>query len=308
MDKLLYSQKLCKGDLVRLVSPASFPPAEDIVSLKKTLESWGLRCDLGQYVLDQHGYMAGTDANRLHDLNEAFRNPEVRAILTTRGGAGAYRIANDIDFAAVSSDPKPVIGFSDITSIQLALYKYCRLGSIHGCTVGSNAKRSVKQLLTTTDPIKVYRDNSKISALFEVEGRARGRLIGGNLQMLANSIGVYMPSLEGSILFLEYHKAGLGTIDRFLTQLLRSNVLHGVVGVVLGSFESCRGKVDRGYNVIDVLHDTLSKLNVPVLGGINAGHDLIDAKGNYDQYALPLGSIANLDTFDGSLIIEPIVN
>lgn len=307
MDKLLYSPKLCQGDLVRLVSPASYPRAEDIESYKKTLESWGLRCDLGQFALDQHGYMAGTDANRLQDLNEAFRDPEVRAILTTRGGAGAYRIADNIDFAAVLSDPKPLIGFSDITSIQLALYKNCKLGSIHGCIVGNNAKASVKQLLTTNDSIKVYRDNNAVSAAVEIKGRARGRLIGGNLQMFANAIGVYMPSMEGAILFLEYHRAGLGTIDRFLTQLLKSNSLQGVVGVVLGSFEQCRGKIDRGWNIANVLNDRLSKLGVPVLGGINAGHDLTDDKGNHDQYALPLGSIANIDTYDGSLTIEPIV-
>ena len=96
--------------------------------------------------------MAGTDADRLGDLDEAFRDPEVRAIIATRGGAGAYRIADRIDFEAVRADPKPVVGFSDITFLHLALMRHCNLGGIHGCLVGATAQASVRQLLMTDRP------------------------------------------------------------------------------------------------------------------------------------------------------------
>ncbi len=307
--KLLLCPKLNHGDLVRLVSPASYPEQAGVDLYVDILHSWGLRCDIGEHVLDKHGYMAGTDSNRLKDLNSAFKDPEVRAIITTRGGAGAYRIASSIDFSAVQKDPKPLVGFSDITSLHLALYNRCKLGGIHGCLYGARAQASTKKLLMSTEAITLTTDPEAVSASVQMPGKAQGRLIGGNLQMVANSVGVQMPSMHGAILFLEYHRSGLGTIDRFLTQLLDSGSLNGVAGVVLGSFECCRDYTDRGWSVIDVLCDRLRELNVPVLGGLYAGHDLTASDGEFDndQSSIPLGSFATLDADNGSLTIETIM-
>ena len=304
----LRSPKLQAGDLVRLVSPASYPNQAAIDAYINLIESWGLRCDVGPHALAKFGYMAGSDAERLNDLNDAFRNPQVRAIITTRGGAGAYRIADGIDFAAVCADPKPIIGFSDITYLHLSLLKQCQLGGIHGCLVGAKAQASVKRLLMSTQPITLRRDPAAVSATIQFAGQARGRLIGGNLSAVATSVGVRMPSMAGAILFLEDHRvAGLGMVDRHLTQLLRSGVLDGIVGVALGSFEPFRDYTDRGWAIIDVLNDRLGKLGVPVLGGLDAGHNLYDTNGNPDQTALPLGSFATLDTATGTLTLDPIV-
>ena len=233
-NELLLSPKLKSGDLVRLVSPASYPSQSYVNETIEVLKSWGLRCDTGKHVFSKHGYMAGPDANRLEDLNNAFRDPQVRAVICTRGGAGAYRIAEDIDFPAVRSDPKPLVGFSDITSLHLSLLHHCQLGSIHGSLTGTLAERSVKQLLMSTDPLTLRSDPTAVSAAVNFSGKATGPLIGGNLQMVATSIGVNLPSLSGAILFLEYHRTGLGTIDRYLTQLWRSGALDGIVGVALG--------------------------------------------------------------------------
>jgi len=304
---LLRSPKLQEGDLVRLVSPASYPPKSDISTTINLLESWGLRCDTGNHILDECGYMAGSDTDRLEDLNGAFRDPEVRAIITTTGGAGAYRIADDINFSSVRSDPKPLIGFSDITNLHLVLQKHCKLGGIHGCPWGNKARRSIKQLLMSTDSITLHSDPDAVSASVQFAGKAQGHLIGGNLQALANAVGVRMPIMKGAILFLEYHRAGLGTADRYLTQLLRSGALNEVVGVVLGSFECYRDYIDRGWGITDVLNDRLASLNVPVLGGIYAGHDLTDENGDTDQYAVPLGAQAILDVCEGSLTVESIM-
>ncbi len=252
--------------------------------------------------------MAGADADRLDDLNDAFRDPEVRAIVATRGGAGAYRIADQIDFAAVRADPKPLVGFSDITYLHLSLLQHCRLGGIHGCLVGETAQASVRQLLMTTDPIVLRRVPGAVSAAAEVPGTARGRLIGGNLASLATSVGVRMPSMSGAILFLEDQRVvGLGTIDRQLTQLVSSGVLDGIVGIALGSFEGFRGYSDRGWTLADVLADRLGGLGVPVLGGLFAGHDLISSSETPDQTAVPLGSLATIDTTDGTLTVDPVV-
>jgi len=299
---------LVKGDLVRLVSPASFPDPEEVRKQISILESWGLHCDTGQYVLSQRGYMAGHDSERLDDLNDAYRDPRVRAVIATRGGAGAYRIADDIDFNAVCQDPKPLIGFSDITSLHLALYKNCAIGNIHGCLYGEKATRTVRHLLMGTEPLTLCRDLNTVSAKVIFPGTAKGRLVGGNLQTLANSVGIRMPDMRGAILFLEHHRiGGLGIVDRCITQLLRSGALDGIVGVVLGSFEGLRDHVDRSWNVVDVLNDRLGGLNIPVLGGIYAGHNLSDENENPDQYSFPLGSTAVMEAERGSLTVEPIV-
>lgn len=304
---LLLAPKLKPGDLVRLVSPASYPDQPHIDNYIETLESWGLRCDVGDNVLGKEGYMAGTDAERLNDLNKAFRDPEVRAVIATRGGAGAYRIADDIDFEAVRSDPKLLVGFSDITFLHLSLLTHGHVGGIHGCLNGDVAQRSTKQLLMTTDPITLVSNSTAVSAAVKVEGQATGPIIGGNLQSVSTSVGVRMPSMIGAILFLEYHRKGLGTVDRYLTQLLRSGTLDGIAGVALGSFECGRDYSDRGWSIADVLHDRLGALNVPVLGGIDSGHDLLDHHGNSNFSAIPLGSVASLDTYAGTITIESVV-
>ncbi|MCP3880178.1 MAG: LD-carboxypeptidase [Sulfitobacter sp.] len=307
-DRPLVPPRIRPGDRVRLVSPASFPDQASVDACLATLEAWGLRGEVAPHALDEWGYMAGCDADRLEDLNDAFRDPDVRAIVATRGGAGAYRIADQIDFAAVQADPKPLVGFSDITYLHLSLLQRCNLGGIHGCLVGSTAQASVRQLLMTADPIVARRTPEAVSAAVEVPGRAHGRLVGGNLASLATSIGVRVPSLSGAILFLEDQRAvGLGTIDRQLTQLISSGTLQGLVGVALGSFEGFRDYSDRGWTLVEVLSDRLGQLGVPVLGGLFAGHDLEGPDGMPDQTALPLGSMATLDTAAGTLITQPVV-
>ena len=284
------------GDRVRLVSPASFPDPEWLATSVEILEGWGLVVEVADHAMDQHGYMAGPDRARVEDLNEAFRDPGVRAIVTTQGGAGAYRIADDLDFDAVRADPKPLVGFSDITFLHLALWKHCRLSSIHGCLAGEDAVASVKQLLMTTDPLTVLSDPGALSARVRVPGQATGPLVGGSLTAMAGSVGVRLDPLDGAIPFLETPRGiGLGLVDRQLT------------GVVLGRFTGFDGYIDRGWDIVDVLQDRLATLGVPLLGGIRAGHG-DEQSGGTDQFALAIGSTVHLDADAGTLTVGPCVH
>ncbi len=267
-----------------------------------------MRADVGRHALDRWGYMAGTDSDRLVDLNEAFRDPSVRAVIAIRGGAGAYRIADGLDFEAVLADPKPLLGFSDICYLHLALARRCGLATLHGCLVGPTAQATGRQLLMSTEPVVLRRDPGAVSAVLDVPGVVSGRLLGGNLTTLATSVGVRLPDLDGAILFLEDQRVvGLGTLDRQLTQLLSSRALDGVVGIALGSFEGFKGYSDRGWTFTEVVEDRLGGLGVPVLGGLFAGHDCTTPEGEWDQSVLPLGTIAFLDTAAGTLTIAPAV-
>jgi muramoyltetrapeptide carboxypeptidase len=296
------------GDRVRLVSPASHPTPEWVEESVAILERWGLVAEVGKHAVDKWGYMAGTDDDRLEDLNDAFRDPGVRAVITTRGGAGAYRIADRIDFDAVRAHPKPIVGFSDITYLHLSLMQRCGLAVVHGSLFGPTCQQSVRRLLMTTEPLTLQSNPNAVSATVAVPGRATGQLIGGNLAMMATSVGIRVPNMTGSILFLEDQRVvGLGTIDRQLTQLIASGTLDGIVGVALGSFEAFRGYSDRDWMITEVLTDRLGNLGVPVLGGLFAGHDLVDAQGSPDQSAIPLGTIATIDTATGTLTVAPVV-
>lgn len=249
-------------------------------------------------MLDQHGYMAGSDADRLDDLNRAIRDPRVRAIVATRGGAGAYRIAGGLDVEALRRDPKPIVGFSDITYLHLAALKEANAVGIHGSLVGDTAQQTTRQLLMGSSPVVIERDPSALSASIGAPGSAQGPLVGGNLAGLATSVGVRVPSLHGCILFLEAQRAvGLGTVDRQLTQLLDSGTLDGIAGIALGSFQGFDGYEDRGWQLSHVLADRLLSLDVPVLGGLPCGHDLAD------QAALPLGTHARLHAGSGTLLV-----
>ena len=115
-------RRLEVGDRVRLVSPVGFPAAGWVATVAATLSGWGLRPEVGPPALDQYRFMAGRDEDRLADLNDALRDPGVRAVVTTTGGAGAYRIVDGIDFAAVRADPKPVVGFSDGTAAPIGTH------------------------------------------------------------------------------------------------------------------------------------------------------------------------------------------
>jgi muramoyltetrapeptide carboxypeptidase len=299
---------LKKGDRVRLVSPASFPSVEWLNESIHILESWGFVVEVGRHAMAEWGYMAGRDHERIADLNDAFRDPGVRAVITTRGGAGAYRIADGIDFDAVRRDPKPLVGFSDITNLHLAIWKHCRVPSIHGCLAGANAQASVRHLLTRDEPLTVTSDPSAYSAAINVPGVASGPLIGGNIRETANAVGCRLPDMTGAILFLEdERKIGLGQVDRQLTHLLRSGSLDGIVGVALGLITGFDDYVDCGWTLHDVLRDQLEPLGVPVLGGLKLGHGGVGVDGGPDQFAATIGATATLDATLGTLTVGPCV-
>lgn len=296
------------GDRVRLVSPSSPPSTTWLAESIEILSGWGLRVEVGRHVLDESGYMAGRDEDRLADLNDAFRDPGVRAVIATRGGAGAYRIADGIDVDAVRADPKPVLGFSDITNIHLAVWARAGLATIHGCLAGPTARADAQHLLMSTQPLVVPRSPAALSAAVEVPGRASGTLVGGNLRELAGWVGAAVADLSGTIVLIEDRRhVGLGQVDRNLTQLIRSGLLVGARGIVVGSFEGFAGYLDGGWTVLDVLQERLGSLGVPVLGGLDVGHDVVGPDGSPDQHAVVLGAPATLDTGAGTLTVGPCV-
>jgi muramoyltetrapeptide carboxypeptidase len=293
------------GDIVMLVSPSGPTVPERVARGTDLMSGWGLSVRLGTDVYAQHGYFGGTDAQRLAAFNAALRDPSVRAVVCTRGGYGAQRIVDGLDLDAVRADPKLVVGFSDITAIQLALWRGARLATVHGPGAAwmddrlpAASAESLRAALMTDEPVVVGADPSVESGPVVVPGPAvTGTLLGGNLCMLDSSIGTPdFPDLTGAILLLEDVDEMPYKVDRMLTHLRRAGALDGVAGIALGQFTRCAD----GWPVTvgDVLAERLTGLGVPVLGGLPVGH-------GYGQVTVPVGVPATLDVAAGTLTVTP---
>lgn len=293
-------EPLAAGDIVRLVSPASPPDEADVQHCLTFLEGVGLKPQVGAHALDRYGYLAGRDEDRLADLNDAIRDETVRAIIATRGGKGAYRIADGVDFAAMRANPKVLIGFSEITILHLAIWKQCSVPGIHGAAwnpvqSGETSSRSFERVISTVADTIVHSDRDEPSAGLTTSGKVSGPLVGGHLDMIATAAGWTLPNLDGAILLIEDVEKGLGHIDRNLTRLIKSGSLLGVKGVAVGQFTNFAPS--KGWTVVDVLRDRLTELGVPVLGGLPLGHGA-------DAVAIPIGTEAVLDANNKTLTIK----
>jgi muramoyltetrapeptide carboxypeptidase len=297
---------LGEGDLVALVAPSGWVREERVAAQVKVLEAWGLRSRVGARALHRHRFLAGTDEERLADVNDALRDPEVRAIWCLRGGYGAQRIVDDLDFAAARDDPKLVVGFSDVTAIHLALWCSAGLPTVHGPTAsysdpggGTPTEAGVRRILTTTEPIEVRADPGEETFVVRAPGRAEGVLLGGNLTLLATSVGSrHRPDLRGAILLIEEVHEEPYRIDREIVQLRRAGWLDGLAGVAMGQFTDCADP-DGNATVPGVLAEHFESLGIPVLGGLPIGH-------GDEQTAVGLGVPAVLDADAGTLTVQPV--
>lgn len=295
---LVLPRSLKPDDVIALVSPASWSDESWLAESIATVESWGFKARVGRHATDRLGYMAGGDRERAADLNAAICDREVRAILCLRGGCGSLRLLADVDVDALRADPKPIIGFSDITALH-QVWHQAGVPSVHGAVAGTRAG-TVRRLLVGERGDPVRSDRAQFGADLTTSGTAAGPLFGGSLDMLARGVGVVDNDLEGHVLLLETHReVGLGMVDRALTQLLLSGALAGVSGVAVGALEGFEGYEDRDWTVLDVLHDRLGSLGVPILAGLPLGH--LD-----NPVSVPLGVECELDAGAGTLTVAPL--
>nr|WP_211240635.1 LD-carboxypeptidase [Hamadaea tsunoensis] len=304
MPQPLRPAALAAGDLVALVAPSGPVPADRADAAVGVLTGWGLRTRLGEHALGRAGYLAAGDEQRLADLNAALRDPEVRAVLCLRGGYGVQRIVDRVDLDAVRADPKLLMGFSDITALHLALWTETRLATVHGPVAAQFDKGAesptalgARLVLMGSTSVVVQADDPTTSGV-RVPGRSAGPLLGGNLAMLASSLGTpHFPDLAGAILLIEDVNEPPYKIDRMLTHLIRAGVLAGIAGIAVGQFTECEDGF--GVGAAEVIAERLAPLGVPVLGGLPIGHG--------DQHvAVGLGVPAVLDAHAGTLEVAPV--
>jgi muramoyltetrapeptide carboxypeptidase len=299
--------RLRPGDTVGVVAPAGVIAAERLAAGTRVLEDFGLRVVTGEAVLARRGFLAGPDAARLADVQRMLDDDGVRAVLCARGGYGSQRIVPSLDLTSLRRAPKPVVGFSDVTALLAAVVD-AGVVAFHGPMVAADLARGLGpssrehffRLLTDPD----YRWRVPVPATVR-PGRARGRLVGGCLSVLASLLGTrWAPRFDGAILFLEDVHEPPYRLDRLLLQLRQAGALAGVAGVVFGTMAGCRPHDD--VCALDVVRDALGDAAFPVGFGLPAGHD--PAPHDVENLALPLGAVVELDTVEGCLgAFEPAV-
>ncbi len=303
---------LNQGDTVAIIS-SGFRILQDMDAqcALERLNALGLKTRLGQAVLQQYGYLAGTDEERAADINQLFADPEVKAIIQLRGGFGSARLLELLDYKMIAQHPKIFMGMSDTTALLLALHQQTGLVTFHGPNAGrpwpAYTQEFVKALLFEGKALTYLNPEHKSDDLIATEdriqvitpGRAQGRLIGGNLTVLTSIIGSpYLPQMKEAILFLEEINEPPYKIDRMFTQLKLAGILTGLRGVIVGKFTHSQpnnpGASYGSLRVMEVLNDHLKPLQIPAWYGAMISHET-------RMFTLPIGVTVEIDATLGSI-------
>jgi muramoyltetrapeptide carboxypeptidase len=277
---------------------------------KEAMEAMGLKVKVGDNFKNRFGHLAGTDEERAADFNSMFADPEVKAIICLRGGSGAARILPLIDYEQVKANPKPLLGYSDITALHCALYSQTGLISFHGPN-GSGSWNSFhanqfqqlffdQKLLSFKNEVTKGDDlvakGNRIQTL--TKGTVEGKILGGNLTVLtALSGSIYYPDFQDAILFIEDVGEDPYRIDRMMSTLKLNGTLGKIKGFVFGQCSDCKPGSGYGAFTVDQIMDQyIIPLNIPAYIGAMIGHIS-------KQFIIPVGARVRLNADQGSITL-----
>lgn len=292
MPALIKPKKLPKNATIGVVAPASPMPPERLEKGVHHLEQLGYRVEVGAAAYKSRGYLAGTDSERIHDLNEMFRRPEIDAIFCVRGGYGTPRILAQVDYEAICQNPKIFVGYSDITALHLAIFKMTGLVTFSGPMVAvefgqgpeQQTEESFWRMITSPEPFGALAPLTETGYIGKFTGDATGPLLGGCLSVMTALLGSsYWPDFSGAILVFEDVGEAPYRIDNYLAQLANAGVLERIAGVISGQFIDCKPEEGKPSLTMDeILDDYFAPLNIPRIQNFDYGHGAI-------KYTLPLG-------------------
>ena len=307
--KIIKPKRLAEGDTVGLVLPASATlEGDDIALAKEQLEAIGFKVAIGAHAYDRHGYFAGRDRDRADDVNRMFADDRIAGIVCYTGGWGAPRVLPHLDYDLIARKPKVLIGYSDITALLNAIHQRTGLVTFHGPVGGStidpysleNFRRVVMSPepagLLAPPPKKATELVDRANRVLRLHpGKATGRLVGGNLTLLAALMGTpYEIETNGAILFAEDIREEIYRIDRMLTQLALGGKFERMAGFAFGRCTDCKA---TQFSLEDVLRDRFGSGPAPAISGLSFGH--IEQK-----LTIPVGALATLDADAGTLTVN----
>jgi len=295
-NDVLKPNALKPGDTIAITSPAGAVwDNAQVEKFKGIIETLGFKVKLGQTLKEKHGYFAGDDKLRAKEINDLFADKDVKGIFCMKGGWGCARILDKLNYDVIKKNPKVIMGFSDITSLLIAINSKTGLITFHG-PVGNSGWNDfsvdyIKRVLMNKEAVTYsYPDKDDDKPFIITTGKAKGILIGGNLTVLAGIIGSdFLPNWKNKILFLEEAKEEPYSIDRMLTQLKLAGVLNNISGFVFGKCVKCEAEEpQKAFLFKEVLEQHLKPLGIPAFYGAMIGH--IENK-----YTIPIGIETEID-------------
>lgn len=275
---------LKKGDLIGIITPAS-PPSVDEKITKGTeyLERLGYRVTFGKNIRRTYGYLAGTDRERADDINALFADKHVKAIIAVRGGYGTPRLLPLLDYPLIKKNPKILVGYSDLTALQLAIYKKTGLVTFSGPMSGVEMWKEIDPfteehfwaMVTSKKKFGAVRNPDGRPLKAVVPGSGKGRLLGGNLSLITAIIGTpYCPNFKDSLLFLEEIDEECYRFDRMMNHLRIAGIFKSIRGVIMGELTDVKpSDTSSPFLTLDqVLQDYLPAIPRPVITGLVYGH------------------------------------
>ena len=276
---MILPKTLNLGDTIGIIAPAGDLRGSTIEEIKLAIESYGYKVKIGRSCnLRYRGYLAGNDEIRACDLENMFLDDRVDAIMCLRGGYGSTRILNMIDYEIVKTHPKIFIGFSDITALHIAFNQKCNLVTYHGIMANKSTtwdefsyNSLIKALNFKKEMLVKNPENIEINTLYG--GTARVNIIGGNLSIIASTLGTeYEIDTKDKILFIEEIGEYIYRVDRLLNHLDLANKFKDCKGIIFGDFTDCRKSSESDCDLIELLREIANKYKKPAVYNLKSGH------------------------------------
>ena len=304
---MLFGKKLKFGDTIGLITPSGVLRKEGVIEgAVREIQRMGFKVKVGKSCDQRYGYLAGTDEQRAADINAMFLDDEVDAIICIRGGYGAMRILDMIDFEAIRKHPKIFVGFSDITALHIALLKECDLATFHGPMAfgwGENplddfSREYLYKALMEDAPMGELRNPPEYPKQTVNPGVAEGQLVGGNLTLIATSLGTpWQLDTKGKILFIEDVGERTYCLDRMLTHMRLGGMFDDCAGVVFGDFSDCPIEYPEfGCTLEEIIRDVVAPCGKPIFTGLRCGHCT-------PKLTLPFGVKCRMDATNCTLTV-----
>lgn len=305
---MLYGKKLKFGDTIGFVAPSGAIRQEGAIerAVAET-ERMGFGVKLGESCGKKYGYLSGSDEIRARDVNNMFKDDEVDAIICIRGGYGTTRILDRLDYDAIAANPKIFVGFSDITAMHIAILERTGLVTFHGPMAVANwsdrplddfSRASLYQALMSAVPMGELANPPQFAKQTVNPGTCRGQLVGGNLTLIASTIGTpWQLDTEGRIIFIEDVGERTYCLDRMLTQMRLAGMFEKCAGVVFGDFADCPVEYPEfGCTLDEIIRDVVQPCGKPIFTGLRCGHCS-------PKLTLPLGAECEMNADDCTLTI-----
>ncbi len=302
---IIKPNKLQQGQTIGLIAPGSFITEEELNKAITNIESLGFKIKLSKNILQKYGYLAGTDEQRLEDIHQMFADDSVEGIICVRGGYGCSRLLPNLNYELIKSNPKPLIGYSDVTALLIAVFELTGLITFHGPVGISDFNEftidNFKNVLMSNSSNTllfnpVQNDSNEIDKAITIRaGKSTGRLIGGNLSIVVSLIGTkYNFDSNNKIIFLEDIGEEPYRIDRMLTQMLEAGKFENASAVIFGACTKCasdseKSGIANSFNITEVIYERLYHLNIPIVFGMSFGHIS-------NKFTLPVGINSELNT------------